>query len=51
VNPLPDVGPVHVHGLTADDVASAPMFEEIVGTRFNRWETSTRHLSLSTGSP
>lgn len=31
VNPLRDVGPVHVHGLTADDVASAPMFGEIVG--------------------
>jgi DNA polymerase III epsilon subunit-like protein len=31
VNPLRDVGPVHVHGLTAEDVAAAPMFEEIVG--------------------
>lgn len=31
VNPLRDVGPAHIHGLTADDVASAPMFQEIVG--------------------
>jgi DNA polymerase-3 subunit epsilon len=31
VNPLRDVGPAHVHGLTADDVADAPMFQEIVG--------------------
>ena len=31
VNPLRDVGPSHVHGLTAEDVAEAPMFQEIVG--------------------
>ncbi|MEX2421227.1 MAG: exonuclease domain-containing protein, partial [Actinomycetota bacterium] len=31
VNPLRDVGPSHIHGLTADDVAAAPMFTEIVG--------------------
>jgi DNA polymerase-3 subunit epsilon len=31
VNPLRDVGPAHVHGLTEDDVAEAPMFQEIVG--------------------
>lgn len=31
VNPLRDVGPEHIHGLSADDVAGAPMFQEIVG--------------------
>ncbi|MGH2661979.1 MAG: 3'-5' exonuclease [Actinomycetota bacterium] len=31
VNPLRDVGPSHIHGLTADDVAGAPLFTEIVG--------------------
>ena len=31
VNPLRDVGPTHVHGLTDEDVADAPMFQEIVG--------------------
>jgi ATP-dependent helicase Lhr and Lhr-like helicase len=31
VNPMRDVGPTHVHGLTADDLADAPMFQEIVG--------------------
>ena len=31
VNPLRDVGPGHIHGLTAADVAEAPMFREIVG--------------------
>jgi DNA polymerase III epsilon subunit-like protein len=31
VNPLRDVGPTHIHGLTDDDVADAPMFQEIVG--------------------
>lgn len=31
VNPLRDVGPAHVHGLTAEDVAGAPMFQEILG--------------------
>jgi DNA polymerase III epsilon subunit-like protein len=31
VNPLRDVGPAHVHGLTTEDVAGAPMFQEIVG--------------------
>lgn len=31
VNPLRDVGPAHIHGLTADDVAEAPMFQEIIG--------------------
>jgi DNA polymerase-3 subunit epsilon len=31
VNPLRDVGPAHIHGLTAEDVADAPMFAEIVG--------------------
>jgi DNA polymerase III subunit epsilon len=29
VNPLRDVGPVHVHGITATDVAQAPTFSEI----------------------
>jgi DNA polymerase III epsilon subunit-like protein len=31
VNPLRDVGPTHIHGLTDDDVTGAPMFREIVG--------------------
>jgi DNA polymerase III epsilon subunit family exonuclease len=31
VNPLRDVGPTYIHGLTADDVAAAPMFSEIIG--------------------
>ncbi len=31
VNPLRDVGPSYIHGLTAEDVAGAPMFSEIVG--------------------
>lgn len=31
INPLRDVGPVHIHGLTAEDVAEAPMFQEIIG--------------------
>ncbi len=31
VNPLRNVGPTHIHGLTAQDVAQAPMFPEIIG--------------------
>jgi DNA polymerase III epsilon subunit-like protein len=31
VNPLRDVGPTYIHGITAEDVAQAPMFSEIVG--------------------
>lgn len=31
VNPLRDVGPTEVHGLTNEDVESAPLFSEIVG--------------------
>lgn len=31
VNPLRDVGPSHIHGLTAQDVAGAPLFTEVVG--------------------
>lgn len=31
VNPMRDVGPTHVHGLSDADVAEAPMFNEIVG--------------------
>jgi DNA polymerase-3 subunit epsilon len=31
VNPLRDVGPSHVHGITAEDVARAPTFAEVVG--------------------
>ena len=31
VNPLRDVGPTHIHGITQDDVAAAPTFHEIVG--------------------
>ena len=29
VNPRRDVGPTHVHGLTATDVSTAPTFDEI----------------------
>lgn len=31
VNPQRDVGPTHIHGLTASDVMHAPTFEEIAG--------------------
>jgi len=31
VNPLRDVGPSHIHGLTQEDVEDAPTFHEIVG--------------------
>jgi DNA polymerase III epsilon subunit-like protein len=31
VNPLRDVGPSHIHGLIAEDVAQAPLFTEVVG--------------------
>lgn len=31
VNPLRDPGPAHVHGLTAEDLTDAPIFEEILG--------------------
>jgi DNA polymerase III epsilon subunit-like protein len=31
VNPLRDVGPSHIHGLTVEDVAEAPLFTELVG--------------------
>jgi DNA polymerase III epsilon subunit family exonuclease len=36
VNPLRDVGPTHVHGITAEDVAGAPTFTEIVGDVLHR---------------
>src|SRR6266540_2057530 len=36
VNPLRDVGPTHVHGITAEDVAEAPTFTEIVGDVLER---------------
>jgi DNA polymerase III subunit epsilon len=31
VNPQRDVGPTHVHGISAADVADAPTFDEVVG--------------------
>jgi DNA polymerase-3 subunit epsilon len=31
VNPLRDIGPTHVHGITQEDVEHAPMFTEVVG--------------------
>ncbi len=31
VNPGRDVGPTHIHGISAGDVADAPRFEEVVG--------------------
>lgn len=31
VNPLREVGPTHVHGITQEDVAYAPTFVEVVG--------------------
>ncbi len=31
VNPMRDVGPTHLHGITAADVLDAPTFQEVVG--------------------
>lgn len=31
INPMRQIGPEHIHGLTAADVAEAPMFNEIAG--------------------
>ena len=31
VNPLHNIGPTHVHGITQEDVEHAPMFTEVVG--------------------
>jgi DNA polymerase III subunit epsilon len=31
INPQRDMGPVHIHGLTATDVKNAPLFADIVG--------------------
>ena len=31
VNPLRDIGPTHVHGITQEDVEHAPLFTEVVG--------------------
>ncbi|UCG17393.1 MAG: hypothetical protein JSV19_05045 [Phycisphaerales bacterium] len=31
INPQRDLGPIHIHGLTARDVIHAPMFEEVAG--------------------
>jgi DNA polymerase-3 subunit epsilon len=36
VNPLRDVGPTHVHGITQEDVAQAPTFAEVVGDVLSR---------------
>jgi DNA polymerase-3 subunit epsilon len=36
VNPLRDVGPTHVHGITQEDVAHAPTFAEVVGDVLSR---------------
>ncbi|MCP3903763.1 MAG: DNA polymerase III [Planctomycetes bacterium] len=32
VNPHRDVGPIHVHGITATDLATAPSFDDIAGS-------------------
>ena len=31
INPMRDVGPTHVHGITQEDVAHAPTFVEALG--------------------
>jgi len=31
INPQRDIGPQHIHGLTARDVSNAPLFEDIAG--------------------
>ena len=36
VNPNRDVGPTHLHGITASDVASAPTFQEVAGDVLGR---------------
>ncbi len=36
VNPQRDVGPVHVHGISASDVLHAPTFEEVAGDVLSR---------------
>jgi DNA polymerase-3 subunit epsilon len=36
INPDRDVGPVHVHGITASDVVNAPFFEEVSGDILER---------------
>lgn len=36
INPLRDVGPTHVHGITQEDVAQAPTFAEVVGDVLSR---------------
>ncbi len=38
VNPMRDVGPTHVHGITGGDVAEAPLFAEVVGDVLERLE-------------
>lgn len=39
VNPLRDVGPVHCHGITSQDVENAPTFPEIMGEVLSRFDT------------
>jgi DNA polymerase-3 subunit epsilon len=36
INPMRDVGPTHVHGITQEDVAQAPTFAEVVGDVLSR---------------
>jgi len=36
VNPVRDVGPTSVHGITASDVADAPMFADVLGDVLSR---------------
>lgn len=36
VNPLRDIGPTHIHGITARDVCNAPDFSEIGGDVMHR---------------
>ena len=41
INPLRDVGPVHVHGVTAEMVSAAPTFDEVVGPLARRLHGAT----------
>ena len=36
VNPLRDVGPTHIHGITASMVTAAPTFDEVSGALAER---------------
>ena len=38
VNPGRDVGPSHVHGISASDIADAPTFQDLAGDIWHRFE-------------